>query len=69
MRILVTGGTGYIGSQMEQQLLKNKMEVVVADSSRLQKEFGWQSRYSDLETIIGSAWQWHKAHPQGYGNR
>ncbi len=69
MRVLVTGGAGYIGSQMVRQLVENKIEVVVADSSRSQKEFGWQPRYSDLETIIGSAWQWHKTHPNGYGDR
>ena len=44
-------------------------DELVADSSRLQKELGWQPRYSDLETIIGSAWQWHKTHPSGYGKQ
>jgi UDP-glucose 4-epimerase len=44
-------------------------DELVADSSRLQKEFGWQPRYSDLETIIGSAWHWHKTHLQGYGDK
>lgn len=32
---------------------------LVADSSKLQKEFGWRPQYSDLETIIKTAWQWH----------
>ncbi|MCI0477701.1 MAG: UDP-glucose 4-epimerase GalE [Anaerolineales bacterium] len=44
-------------------------DELVADSSRLQKELGWQPRYSDLETIVGSAWQWHKQHPNGYGDK
>jgi UDP-glucose 4-epimerase len=42
---------------------------LVADSSKLRKEFGWQPRYPDLETIIGSAWKWHMSHPNGYGDR
>jgi UDP-glucose 4-epimerase len=42
---------------------------LVADSTRLRQEFGWKPRYSDLETIIGSAWEWHKTHPNGYGDR
>lgn len=42
-------------------------DELVADSSRLQTELGWTPRYSDLETIIGSAWAWHKTHPRGYG--
>lgn len=44
-------------------------DELVADSSRLQKELGWTPRYSDLETIIGSAWRWHKMHPDGYGDQ
>ncbi len=32
MRVLVTGGAGYIGSQMVRQLVENRMDVVVADS-------------------------------------
>ena len=42
---------------------------LVADSTRLRTEFGWTPRYSDLETIVGSAWKWHKSHPKGYGDR
>jgi UDP-glucose 4-epimerase len=39
---------------------------LVADSSRLQQATGWQARYSDLETIVVSAWRWHSTHPAGY---
>ncbi len=42
---------------------------LVADSTRLRKEFGWQPRVSDLETVIGSAWKWHQTHPKGYDDR
>lgn len=41
----------------------------IADSTRLRHEFGWQPHYSDLETIIGSAWKWHRAHPKGYADK
>ncbi len=30
------------------------------------KTLGWKAKYSDLETIISSAWQWHKNNPAGY---
>lgn len=32
--------------------------VLIADSSKLKNEFGWQPQYSNLETIIDSAWKW-----------
>lgn len=41
----------------------------VADSTRLREEFHWQPRYSDLATIIGSAWLWHQTHPKGYADK
>lgn len=34
--------------------------VLVADSTLVAKELGWQTRYSDLETIITHAWAWEK---------
>jgi len=32
--------------------------VLVANCARAQSVLGWQARHSDLETIIGTAWQW-----------
>ncbi len=40
--------------------------VLVADSSRLKKEFGWEPKHSSLSEIVESAWGWHKNHPDGY---
>lgn len=42
--------------------------VLVAASERIRHELGWQPRYADLDAIIGSAWEWHRNHPQGYGD-
>lgn len=39
---------------------------LVAKAKRIKKDLGWQPKYSDLETIIKSAWRWHKTHPNGY---
>ncbi|MDP3888824.1 MAG: UDP-glucose 4-epimerase GalE [bacterium] len=30
------------------------------------KKLGWEPKYSDLETIVKTAWLWHKNHPKGY---
>lgn len=40
--------------------------VLVASSAKIRSELGWQPVQSDLGTIIASAWQWHKSHPEGY---
>lgn len=43
--------------------------VLVASSERAQRELGWKPRYNDLRTIISTAWEWHKNHPNGYGDK
>lgn len=40
--------------------------VLVASSEKAQKELGWQPQFNDLETIITTAWNWHKEHPCGF---
>ena len=41
--------------------------VLVASSAKFQQDFGWQMHYSDVETILRTAWDWHRSHPGGYG--
>ena len=41
--------------------------VLVASSARIRDELGWAPKRS-LETMIGDAWAWHQAHPDGYGD-
>lgn len=40
--------------------------VLVASSERARTELGWKPSRDSLESIIASAWQWHKNHPNGY---
>ena len=40
--------------------------VLVASTEKIRTELGWEPRMSDLATIIGSAWEWHRSHPHGY---
>ena len=40
--------------------------VLVASSQKAQDELGWKPKYNSLETIIGTAWNWHKNHITGY---
>lgn len=42
-------------------------DAIYADNSKIRKVLGWEPKYSDLETIIKTAWNWHKSHPKGFG--
>jgi len=39
---------------------------LVASSEKIKAALDWRPRYDGLETIIQTAWQWHKTHPNGY---
>jgi UDP-glucose 4-epimerase len=40
--------------------------VLVASSARIKRELGWLPKSSSLDTIISSAWEWHRKNPRGY---
>ena len=40
--------------------------VLIASSDKIRRLLGWDPQYSDIESIVASAWQWHKSHPRGY---
>lgn len=40
--------------------------VLISSSKKATKELEWRPRFSDLNTIIETAWTWHKNHPEGY---
>ena len=42
--------------------------ILVGGSEKIKRELGWQPRYPELRAIIESAWRWHQAHPDGYGD-
>jgi len=42
---------------------------LVASSEKIKKQLGWKPEYADLKTIIETAWEWHRNHPQGFGDK
>jgi UDP-glucose 4-epimerase len=42
--------------------------TLVASSEKITTELGWQPEFASLEQIMESAWQWHRRHPDGYGD-
>lgn len=39
---------------------------LVADSRLAQRVLDWQPQYTDIESIVATAWRWHQSHPRGY---
>ncbi|CAJ1001515.1 UDP-glucose 4-epimerase [Brevibacillus aydinogluensis] len=42
--------------------------VLVASADKAKRLLNWQPRCPELETIIASAWNWHRRHPHGYAS-
>ncbi|MEC7281425.1 MAG: UDP-glucose 4-epimerase GalE, partial [Verrucomicrobiota bacterium] len=40
---------------------------LVAKADKAVDILGWKPQYSDLHSIVQSAWDWHLRHPNGYG--
>ena len=39
---------------------------LVADSSLAKQTLGWQPKYTDVRSVVETAWRWHQANPNGY---
>jgi UDP-glucose 4-epimerase len=40
-----------------------------ADSAKAKRELGWTVRFPDIDSIVATAWKWHRDNPGGYGSR
>ena len=40
--------------------------VLYAAPQKAQDELHWKPRWPDLESIVRTAWEWHRTHPHGY---
>jgi UDP-glucose 4-epimerase len=38
--------------------------VLIASSQKIREELGWIPRHPELDTIIGSAWDWMQRRPK-----
>lgn len=39
---------------------------LVASPQHIINELGWEPKHTNLQSILSSAWDWHKSHPYGY---
>ncbi len=40
--------------------------ALYANSAKAQSELGWQPKFPSIESIVETAWRWHKQRPRGY---
>ncbi|MFO7675200.1 MAG: UDP-glucose 4-epimerase GalE [bacterium] len=40
--------------------------ALVASSAKIERELGWRRERDDIRQMIADAWEFHRAHPQGY---
>jgi len=40
--------------------------MLIGSSEKAVKELGWKPQFPNLDTIIETAWKWHRDHPEGY---
>ena len=44
------------------------VDQLIASNEKISKQLQWQPKFSDLDTIVKTAWAWHKSHPRGYSS-
>jgi UDP-glucose 4-epimerase len=42
--------------------------ALVADPTLARQTLGWNPKHVGIDSIVSSAWAWHKAHPTGYAD-
>ena len=58
--------TGHAIPVREEPRREGDPPVLVASAARIRQELGWEPAHSDLASIIQSAWDWRRSHPDGY---
>lgn len=44
-------------------------DSLVADSTKARTILKWRPKHEKLDTVISTAWTWHKNHPKGFNDR
>jgi UDP-glucose 4-epimerase len=71
VREVVTAAEAAVGHSIAQRAGPRRPgdpPVLVASNERARAVLGWAPKRSSLEEMIGSAWRWRVAHPEGYGS-
>jgi len=58
--------TGHAIPAMDSPRRPGDPPVLVASAQKIQQELKWQPKYPNLDSIVNSAWEWRRKHPNGY---
>jgi len=58
--------TGHAIPAMDSPRRPGDPPVLVASAQKIQQELKWQPKYPNLDSIVSSAWEWRRKHPNGY---
>ena len=61
--------TGHAIPVVEHPRRAGDLPVLCADASKITRELDWKPKHTDLQSIVASAWAWHKSHPRGFDDR
>jgi UDP-glucose 4-epimerase len=70
VREVVAAAERVVGAPIPQRIADRRPgdpPALVASNARAREVLGWRPRRSTLPEMIGSAWAWRRAHPEGYG--
>jgi len=42
--------------------------VLYANAQKIRTKLGWSAKYTEIEPIVETAWNWFKSHPNGYSD-
>jgi UDP-glucose 4-epimerase len=40
--------------------------ILYANADKIRRELGWSARYTEIDPIVSTAWNWIRNHPKGY---
>jgi UDP-glucose 4-epimerase len=58
--------TGHPVPSREETRRPGDPPILVGSAEKIKAELGWRPEYPEIGSIIQSAWDWHKKHPEGY---
>jgi len=41
--------------------------ILFANARKIHTELGWSAKYTEIDQIVATAWNWHEKHPDGWG--